>query len=56
MEYDLASSPYEVQRNTGNRFHEIPDSASSIRATRSMFEMNKLDESEITFFMIFLCT
>ena len=29
-----ASGPYEVQRNTGNRSHEIPDSACSIQATR----------------------
>ena len=34
------SSPYEVQRNTGNRSHEIPDSASSIQATRSKDEEN----------------
>ncbi|MEQ1559943.1 MAG: hypothetical protein ABL933_13525 [Methyloglobulus sp.] len=27
-------SPYEVQRNTGHRSHESPDSASSIQATR----------------------
>jgi hypothetical protein len=28
------NSPYEVQRNTGNRSREILDSASSIQATR----------------------
>lgn len=48
---DQQGSPYEVQRNTGHRSHEPPDSASSILARKWSFNGASSQEYQQTYFI-----